>query len=144
MKLQESGEMYLKTILTLSFDHDKVHAIDISEAMGFSKPSVSRAISILRDNGYISLDNNKAITLTKKGFEVAYRIYEHHVVLSRLFVDIGVNEKTAYDDACRMEHIISDETFEAIKKHITKEHPGILQDIEEADSKLPRGGIAIH
>lgn len=144
MKLQESGEMYLETILRLSFDHDKVHAIDISESMGFSKPSVSRAVSLLREGGYISLDNSKAITLTKSGYEVAAKIYERHVTLSRLFMDLGVSEQTAVDDACRMEHIISDETFDAIKKHIVKEHPGILKDIEEEDSKLPRGGIALN
>ncbi len=144
MKLQESGEMYLETILRLSFDHDKVHAIDISEAMGFSKPSVSRAVSLLREGGYISLDGNKAITLTKTGYEVASKIYERHVTLSRLLMDMGVSEETATEDACRMEHIISDETFAAMKKHIVKEHPGILKDIEEEDSKLPRGGIAIN
>lgn len=144
MKLQESGEMYLETILRLSFDHDKVHAIDISEAMGFSKPSVSRAVSLLREGGYISLDGNKAITLTKTGYEVASKIYERHVTLSRLFMDLGVSEQTALDDACRMEHIVSDETFDAIRKHIVVEHPGILKDIEEEDSKLPRGGIAIN
>lgn len=144
MKLQESGEMYLETILRLSFDHDKVHAIDISEAMGFSKPSVSRAVSLLREGGYISLDGNKAITLTKAGYEVAAKIYERHVTLSRLFMDMGVSEETAVEDACKMEHIISDETFDAMKKHIVKEHPGILADIEAEDSKLPRGGIAIN
>lgn len=136
--------MYLETILRLSFDHDKVHAIDISEAMGFSKPSVSRAVSLLREGGYISLDGNKAITLTKTGYEVASKIYERHVTLSRLFMDLGVSEQTALDDACRMEHIVSDETFDAIRKHIVVEHPGILKDIEEEDSKLPRGGIAIN
>ncbi len=144
MKLQESGEMYLETILRLSFDHEKVHAIDISEYMGFSKPSVSRAISILKEGGFIVLDGNKAISLTKEGYEVAEKIYERHVTLTQLFMDMGVSEETASDDACKMEHIISDETFDAMKKHILKDHPNILAAIEEEESKLPRGGIALH
>ncbi|MBQ9066359.1 MAG: metal-dependent transcriptional regulator [Clostridia bacterium] len=135
MKIQESGEMYLETILQLSFDHEKVHSIDISEAMGFSKPSVSRAVSLLKEGGYITLDGNKAITLTDEGYEIATKIYERHVTLTALFEDIGVSKETATADACRMEHVISDETFAAIKKHIVKEHPGILAEIESKEPK---------
>ena len=142
MKLQESGEMYLETILRLSFDHEKVHAIDISEYMGYSKPSVSRAISLLKEGGYIRLDGSKAISLTEEGFEVAEKIYERHVVLSRLMMDIGVSEKTATEDACKMEHDISDETFSILKKHILTEHPSVLKDLEDEKSKRPMGGIA--
>lgn len=144
MTLHESGEMYLETILRLSFDHEKVHAIDISNEMGYSKPSVSRAVSLLKDGGYIALDSGKAISLTKEGYEIASKIYERHVTLSRLFMDMGVEEETAVDDACKMEHILSDETFDAIKQHIKKEHPSILSEIEKEDRQLPKGGIALN
>ncbi len=118
MKLQESGEMYLKTILRLSLQQPSVHSVDISEFMGFSKPSVSRAVSILKESGYIDIHKDKSITLTDIGRETATRLYERQVVLSYLLRKMGVAEDTAYDDACKMEHVISDESFEHIKEYL--------------------------
>ncbi len=121
MTLQESGEMYLETILILSEKKNDVRSIDICEEMGFSKPSISRAIHLLENGGYLSIDGNGYITLTDVGHEIAEKIYERHKVLTALFVGIGVDEDTASEDACRIEHVISDKTFQAIKKHM-KEH----------------------
>ena len=120
MALQESGEMYIETIYVLSQESSQVRAIDIGEYMGFSKPSVSRALGLLRDEGLIRKDDNGFIRLTEAGNILAKRIYERHTVLSRLLMDIGVDEKTATDDACRIEHYISDTTFDAIKAHIAR------------------------
>ena len=120
MNLQESGEMYLETILVLSQKKSDVRSIDICEEMGFSKPSISRAIHLLEDGGYLSIDNSGYITLTDLGREIAEKIYERHQVLSAFFMAIGVDEETAVDDACRIEHVISDKTFSAIKTHIKK------------------------
>ena len=118
MKLLESGEMYLKTILRLSLQQPTVHSIDISEFMGFTKPSVSRAVSILKEAGYIEVHPDKSITLTKSGRETATRLYERQVVLSYLLRKMGVDEDTAYEDACRLEHVISQESFEHIKEYL--------------------------
>ncbi len=118
MKLQESGEMYLKTILQLSLEKPAVHSIDISESMGFSKPSVSRAVSILKESGYITVHEDKSITLTETGWEVANRLLERQAVLSYMLRKMGVDEEVACDDACRLEHVISDESFVAIKKYL--------------------------
>jgi len=132
MKLQESGEMYLENILRLSMTKKEVHAIDISEFSGYSKPSVSRAVGILKDGGYITVDpDTKVIKLTKEGTKVATKIYERHVVLSRLLKDLGVCEETATEDACKMEHVISDESFAAIKNHMKDMHEGLLDDTEK-------------
>ena len=120
MRLQESGEMYLETILILSQRMENVRAIDIGEEMGYSKPSVSRALKILKENSYINVDKNGYITLSKTGREIAEKIYERHQVLSALLVKIGVDEETATEDACRIEHVISDTTFNAVKKAINK------------------------
>lgn len=120
MRLQESGEMYLETILILSQRKENVRAIDICEEMGYSKPSVSRGLKILRENSYIYIGRNGYITLSKTGREVAEKIYERHQVLSALLVKIGVDEETATEDACRIEHVISDTTFNAVKKAINK------------------------
>ncbi|MBR2826455.1 MAG: metal-dependent transcriptional regulator [Erysipelotrichaceae bacterium] len=120
MRLQESGEMYLETILILSGRKENVRAIDICEEMGYSKPSVSRGLKILRENSYIYIDKNGYITLSRTGREVAEKIYERHQVLSALLVKIGVDEETATEDACRIEHVISDTTFNAVKKAINK------------------------
>ena len=120
MRLQESGEMYHETILILSQRKENVRAIDICEEMGYSKPSVSRGLKILRENSYIYIDRNGYITLSKTGREVAEKIYERHQVLSALLVKIGVDEETATEDACRIEHVISDTTFNAVKKAINK------------------------
>ena len=118
MQLRESGEMYLETILILSRKKSLVRAIDIGEYMGFSKPSVSRAMHLLRDENYIRIGDDGGISLTAEGMEIAYKIYERHELLSRALMMLGVDEKTAVRDACRMEHVISDETFAALKRHI--------------------------
>lgn len=118
MRLQESGEMYLETIYRLSKQSNCVRSIDISEYMGYSKPSVSRAVNLLKNGGYIVMDEDNFITLTESGLEIAEKIYSRHTVLTSLLVHLGVSEEIAAEDACRMEHTISDETFEAIKKHV--------------------------
>ena len=120
MALQESGEMYLETIYVLSQKSDAVRAIDVGKELGYSKPSVSRAVGLLKDEGLIKLDDNKNLRLTEAGRILASRIYERHTVLSRLFIELGVDEKTATEDACRVEHYISDKTFEAMKNHLMK------------------------
>ncbi|MBQ4428241.1 MAG: metal-dependent transcriptional regulator [Clostridia bacterium] len=120
MNLQESGEMYLETILRLSQKMDKVRSIDIADEMGYSKPSISRAMRILKENGFVSIDSLGAVTLTEKGRASAEKTYERHQVLTSLFIGLGVNETVAADDACKIEHVISDETFEAMKKHIVQ------------------------
>ena len=117
MNLRESGEMYLETILRLSEKTDKVRSIDVAESMGYSKPSISRAVGILRSNGYILIDGGGVITLTEQGRAIAEKTYERHLVLSELLTDLGVDEATAAADACKIEHVISDSTFEAIKAH---------------------------
>ena len=117
MRLQESGEMYLEAILVLSQRGKPVRSIDVCDYLGYSKPSVSRAMSLLRSGGYVSMDRDSYLSLTEAGQEVAERIYERHQVLSSLFMALGVNEQTATQDACRIEHVISEETFEAIKRH---------------------------
>lgn len=120
MNIQESGEMYLETIYILSKTSKEVRAIDIGEYMGFSKPSVSRALNVLKNKGLIKKDKDGFITLSKDGDALAKKIYERHTVLTKLLMNIGIDEKTATDDACRVEHYISDKTFNAIKKYVTK------------------------
>ncbi len=120
MALLESGEMYIETIYVLSQKKSSVRAIDIGEEMGYSKPSVSRALRVLKNEGLIKKDDNGFITLTKAGEILAKNIYERHTVLTKLLIDIGVDEKTAAEDACRVEHYISDKTFDAIKAHVKK------------------------
>lgn len=116
MAIQESGEMYLETILILSQKMENVHAIDVGKYMGYSKPSVSRAMGILKDGGFITVADSGAITLTKEGKKRAEAVYERHNVISELLMMIGVSEETAVEDACKAEHYISDETFDALKK----------------------------
>lgn len=118
MRLQESGEMYLESIYVLSGKLSAVRSVDISEYMGYSKPSVSRAVNLLKSGGYIRMDEENFITLTDSGLEIAEKIYTRHTVLTDLLVRLGVPEEIAAQDACRMEHAISDETFEAIKRHV--------------------------
>ena len=113
--------MYLETIYVLSLKMRNVRSIDVAEEMGYSKPSVSRALGILKKQGYAETDAAGSITLTKEGKKIAKNIYERHVILTELLTRIGVDEKTAMEDACRVEHYISDKTFKAIKKHV-KEH----------------------
>ena len=115
MALQESGEMYLETIYILSQKSDSVRAIDIGEYMGFSKPSVSRALSLLKSGGFVTVGDGGGVSLTEAGKEVAEKIYERHQILTRFLTDLGVNADVAAEDACRMEHVISDESFQAIK-----------------------------
>ena len=108
MKLQESGQMYLETIYVLSKTVSGVHSVDISEHMGYSKPSVSRAVNLLKTGGYITIDEDNHITLTETGLEIAEKIYNRHIVLSKMLMALGVPEEIAAEDACRMEHTISD------------------------------------
>lgn len=117
MTVRESGEMYLEAILVLARKSGYVRSIDVSEYLGYSKPSVSRAMGILREGGYILTEKDGAITLTDSGKKLAETIYERHTVLSELLIRLGVDEKTATDDACRIEHVISDESFQAIKQY---------------------------
>ena len=117
MQLQESGEMYLETIYILSRSGAPVRSIDVSEYMGFSKPSVSRAVGILKKGGYLIMDNDGHLTLTDAGLEVAQKIYERHTMLTDFLIPLGVGNAAASEDACKMEHVISDETFEALKRH---------------------------
>ena len=121
MRLQESGEMYLETILVLSQRQRFVRSIDVADYMGFSKPSVSRAVSLLKQGEYITVDREGFLYLTEAGREVAEKIYERHTVLTQLLVSIGVDPVVAEEDACRVEHDISDETFEKIKEHVHRE-----------------------
>ena len=120
MALLESGEMYLETIYVLSQKTSEVRGIDIGEYMGFSKPSVSRAVGLLKNSGLVYTDDLGFIKLTEAGLEKAKDIYERHTVLTKLLLNIGVEEETAVNDACRIEHYISKETFEAIKAYMAK------------------------
>ena len=117
MHIQESGEMYLETIYILSEKTGAVRSIDVGEYMSYSKPSVSRAVGILKKGGYLLMDKDGYLTLTESGLAVAKKIYERHTLLTDFLIRLGVNEKTAVEDACKIEHDISDETFEALKKH---------------------------
>ncbi len=121
MALQESGEMYLETIHVLSKVHPNVRSIDISDHMGYSKPSVSRAVSILKNGGYILVDKDGFITLTDSGRTVAEKIFERHTLISNLLIGLGVDPKVAADDACKIEHAISDESFEALKRYVEQQ-----------------------
>ncbi len=120
MHLQESGEMYLETILILSKKNKFVRSLDVAEYMGFSKPSVSRAVGLLKSGGYLTVDGDGHLSLTESGRAVAEKIYDRHILLTRFLVHLGVNEQTAMEDACKIEHDISDESFEAIKKHAAR------------------------
>ena len=120
MQLQESGQKNLETILILSKKSNSVRSIDISEYMSFSKPSVSRAVNLLKDGGYILISKEGYITLTALGREIAEKIYERHTILTKCLIALGVSEETAAEDACKIEHDISDETFSAIKRHVIK------------------------
>ena len=122
MALHESGQMYLESILILYRKNGSVRSIDIVEHMNYSKPSVSRAVGLLKNGGYICVDENGYITLTNFGLLEAEKIYERHGVISKFLIDLGVSEKTAVEDACKIEHVISDESIDAIKKHLTKKN----------------------
>ena len=118
MALQESGEMYLETILILSRRGGCVRSVDISEYMGYSKPSVSRAVGLLKSGNYIVIDDDGHITLTDAGLKTAEKIMRRHELLTELLVSLGVDRTVAAADACKMEHVISDETYEAIHNHM--------------------------
>ncbi len=120
MAMLESGEMYLETIYVLLKNNPTVRAIDVGESLGYSKPSVSRAVGLLKKAGFVVTDELGCLRLTEAGKKRAERIYERHTVLTGLFIRLGVDEKTAADDACRIEHYISDTTFSAIKEHLNK------------------------
>ena len=117
MSVHESGEMYLEAILVLWKKNGYVRSVDVSEYLGYSKPSVSRAMGILRAGDYITMDKDEGITLTDSGKEIAEKIFERHTVLSNLLIRLGVSEETAAADACKMEHAISDESFDALKRY---------------------------
>ena len=117
MNLQESGEMYLETILILS-RKGAVRSLDVAEYMGFSKPSVCRAVGLLKNGDYIVVDKEGYITLTDIGREVAEKMYERHTMLTDFFVRLGVDRETATEDACKIEHVISEKSFEAMKNHV--------------------------
>lgn len=120
MAIHESGQMYLETIYILSQKHSYVRAIDVGEQMGFSKPSVSRAMSILKKDGYVQVDEDGAITLTDSGRNIALTMYTRHTVLSKMLMELGVDEQTATEDACRIEHVISEKSFAAVQAHMER------------------------
>ena len=120
MALHESAEMYLETIYELSQKSNTVRSIDVAESMGYSKPSVSRAVGLLKQEGYLVTDEDGFLVLTSQGIQIAQKIYERHHVLTQMLMALGVDQATATEDACRIEHVISDATFAAIKNHITR------------------------
>lgn len=121
MSLHESAEMYIETIFVLSQKSNYVRSIDVAAHMGYSKPSVSRAVSLLRQQGYLIMDEDGFLTLTEEGKAVAEKVFERHTVLTSLLVSMGVDEQTAAEDACRIEHVISDVSFEKVKAFISKQ-----------------------
>lgn len=123
MELYESGQMYLEAIYVLSQKSSAVRAIDVGAYLGYTKPSVSRAIGILKKGGFISVDADGYITLSETGHAFSEQLYERHTVITKMLMSLGVDEKTAANDACRIEHVISDESFAAVKKHFM-EHKG--------------------
>ena len=118
MSIQESGEMYLESIYVLSQRGEPVHAIDVGKFMGYSKPSVSRAVGLLKQGGYLTVEDTGNLLLSKEGRQIAEKIYARHTLLKAVLMRLGVDEQTAAEDACKMEHVISDATFEAIFKHL--------------------------
>lgn len=116
--MKESGEMYLESIYILCNSKANVRSVDVAEHMNYSKPSVCRAVGILKKEGYITVDKDGYISLTQSGKDAANKIFERHTVLTNLLIKIGVDRETASEDACRIEHVISDKTFEAVKKYI--------------------------
>ena len=121
MKMQESPEDYLEAILVLSKELGNVRSIDVANYLGYSKPSISVAMKRLRENGFVALDDHGNLVLTGAGLSIALKIYEKHLVIQQFLVSIGVSEETAKKDACRMEHVISPESFNAIKEHLSSE-----------------------
>ena len=120
MRVQESAEMYIETIYVLSKENAVVRSIDVAEHMGYSKPSVSRAVGLLKQSGYLLMDKDGSLTLTEEGVALAEKVFERHTIVTAALKALGVSEETAAEDACKIEHIISDESFEAIKAHLEK------------------------
>ena len=120
MALNESAEMYLETIYTLSQNAAAVRSIDVAEALGYSRPSVSRAVGLLKRDGYLEMDSDSFLVLTVSGKAIAEKIFERHTVLTTALVSLGVDRETAAEDACRIEHVISDRSFDAIKAHLQR------------------------
>lgn len=118
MALHESAEMYLETIYQLTRERASVRSIDVAESMGYSKPSVSRAVGLLKKGGYLQMEKDGSLTLTESGLEIAQKVYERHTLLTNVLVRLGVSPEIAAEDACKMEHVISDETFDAMKRHL--------------------------
>ncbi len=124
MRLQESGEMYLETIYVLSRQMPIVRSIDVVEHMGYSKPSVSRAVGLLKQGGYLVVEDSGNLQLTDAGREIGEKIYARHKLLTKLLIRLGVDPETAAEDACKMEHTISDTTFAAIQRHLEQHMEG--------------------
>ena len=120
MSLHESAEMYLETIYVLSLRSHSVRSIDVAESMGYSKPSVSRAVSLLKQGGYLTMEPDGCLNLTKQGIDAAKNIFERHNVLTQFLMHLGVNEETASGDACKIEHVITDNAFKKISEYISK------------------------
>lgn len=121
MRIKESAENYLEAILMIKKHKGSVRSIDIAHELSFSKPSVSVAMKALKDDGFIVIDEHGSITLTNKGLDVAESVYERHELIASLLISLGVSEKTAYEDSCKIEHVISKETFEKLKEHMKKQ-----------------------
>ena len=121
MALHESAEMYLETIYQLSLERTGVRSVDVAESMGYSKPSVSRAVGLLKQGGYLLMDKEGFLSLTEKGTATARKVYERHTLLTNVLIRLGVDPVVAAEDACKMEHVISDKTFEAMKRHMGAE-----------------------
>ena len=119
MALHESAEMYLETIYQLSLERTNVRSIDVAESMGYSKPSVSRAVGLLKQGGYLLMDKEGFLTLTETGLDTAKKVFERHTIISNVLIRLGVDPEIAAEDACRIEHVISDAAFEAIKQHLS-------------------------
>ena len=139
MAIHESGQMYLETIYILSQNSAFVRAIDVGEQLGFTKPSVSRAMSILKKDGYVNVDAEGAITLTETGLAIAKTMYTRHTVLSQMLMELGVDEKTATEDACRIEHVISEKSFAAVQAHLEQ----VTKMREDAHGTLLSSGNTI-
>ena len=131
MKLHESGQMYLETIYLLSKEKSDVRSLDVAEKIGYSQPSVCRAMGILRRGGFIIMDKDSFITLTDEGREYAEKLYDRHTTLTEFLIKLGISPKTAADDACKIEHDLSDESFRVIKAHV----------LGAGNEKDPRSGI---
>ena len=120
MKIKESAENYLETILMIKNEKGYVRSIDVANKLNFKKSSVSVAMKNFREDGYITVDSHGGISLTEKGMVIAERIYERHQIIAKALMNLGVDEKTAYEDSCKIEHDISDQSFQAIKKHVNR------------------------